>query len=360
MVKIARLLVVIVVFGFVLYGLTRYFTAQSPEYEAVGVESVIDDSSEFALEIRNKGWIVYCARGDNGTWDLFASRPDGSSRQNVSNTPDYEEAGPSFSQDGERLLFRRLKKGTLINHDLWGFQGQLMLADADGSNAAPFGEEAEYAWASWSPDRKQLLCLTRKEIQIVDVATKEVVRSLPRNGIYQQLFWSPDGQWFTGTGNVAGKQWSVVRMNAGTGEINPIITFQSCTPDWIPHSNRIIFSSRPAGQSDIHPTGWTQLYAADGAGKQVDLLYGEDGYHIYGGATSPDQEYVIFTKCDLDGGGSEKAGAPMCVMSMSDAPAIGGVSPYLQQQFPSANAAEILTIGTGWEPVWTYKEVFSN
>ena len=357
--KMAGVLVALVVLGFLLFGVRRCLPVQSVEREAV-VESMSAELTEFALEIRNKGWIVYCARSDNGTWDLFASRPDGSNRRNITNTPDYEEAGPSFSQDGKRLLYRRLKKGTTINHDLWGFQGQLMLADADGSNAEPFGNDAEYAWASWSPDQKQLLCLTRKEIQIVDVSTKKVVRSLPRKGIYQQLFWSPDGQWFTGTGNVAGKQWSVVRMNAESGEINPIITFQSCTPDWIPNSNRIVFSSRPAGQSDTNPSGWTQLYAADGDGKQLDLLYGEDGYHIYGGAVSPDQNYVIFTKCDLDGGGSEKDGAPMFVMKMSDAPAVGGASSYLRKHYPDANSIALLTVGTGWEPVWTYTEVFSN
>jgi hypothetical protein len=49
-----------------------------------------------AEELRNKGWIVYCSRSGNGSWDLFVSRPDGSQRRNITNTKDYEEAGRDF------------------------------------------------------------------------------------------------------------------------------------------------------------------------------------------------------------------------------------------------------------------------
>ncbi len=318
------------------------------------------DVQKLTTEIGEKGWIVYCARSDNETWDIYASRPDGSCARNITNTPDYEEAGPMFSRDNQQLLFRRLEKGTTINHDLWGFQGQLMIADADGSNAKPLGNDKEYAWASWSPDGKSILCLTRKDIQVIDLVTREIKRRLPRNGIYQQLFWSPDGKWFTGTGNISGKQWCVVRMNAESGQINPIITFQSCTPDWGPDPNQIIFSSRPANQSTSNSYGWSQLYIADGEGKQIDLVYGEDDFHIYGGTLSPGSAYVLFTKCAADGGGSEESGAPMCIMRMSDSPVITGESPYLQEHFPNAKQAPVLTLSNGWEPIWTYAEVFSE
>ena len=50
-------------------------------------------------EVAARGWIVYGARSDNGTWDLFLSRPDGSARRNITNTPDFEEAAPRFSPD---------------------------------------------------------------------------------------------------------------------------------------------------------------------------------------------------------------------------------------------------------------------
>ncbi len=310
--------------------------------------------TQLAEEVAQKGWIVYAARSaENGTWDLFVMRPNGALRRNITNTPEYEEGGPRFSPDGKRLLYRRFAKGTVIHHDLWGFQGNLLIAAADGTNPVVIGGDREYPWASWSPDGKQIACLTMKGIRIVDLETKEIVRQLPRKGIYQQLFWSPDGKWFCGVAN-ARISWTIVRMNAETGDLSVVHEFQSCTPDWFPDSKHIIYPSRPAGQKGY---GFTQLWMSDGAGKEPSMIYGEDGYHIYGGALSPDSKYVLFTRCAQDGGGSERSGAPICVMRMADAPAIGGPSPALRKVHPNATNAQLLQLVDGWEPHWTYAEI---
>jgi Tol biopolymer transport system component len=313
--------------------------------------------TQLAKEVGHKGWIVCASRGERGTWDLFVMRPDGSERHNITNTPDYEEGGPRFSPDGTKLLYRRFAKGTTINHDLWGFQGCLTVAEADGSQPVQIGGDREYPWASWSPDGKQIACLSQKEgIQIIDLETKKVVRSLPRQGIYQQLYWSPDGQWFCGVAN-ARMMWTIVRMNAQTGELNVVHEFQSCTPDWFPDSQHIIYPSRPAGQPGNNGYGFTQLWYSDGAGKDAKMIYGEDGFHIYGGALSPDGKYVLFTRCPQDGGGAEKAGAPICVMRMADAPAVAGPSKDLRKVHPEAKEAPVLQLVDGWEPFWTYAEM---
>jgi len=312
-----------------------------------------DRAAQLAREVGDNGCIVFAARGEIGTWDLFLMRPDGSGRRNITNTPGHEEGGPRFSPDGRQLLYRRFAKGTVISHDLWGFQGDLMIANADGSNPVQVGGDRELPWASWSPDGKQIACLTQKGIQIVDLQTKKAVRELPRKGIYQQLFWSPDGQWFCGVAN-ARMMWTVVRMHAETGKLNIVHEFQSCTPDWFPDSTHIIYPSRPAGQEGY---GFTQLWMSDGDGRQARLIYGEDGFHIYGGALSPDGKYVLFTRCGEDGGGSEKSGAPICVMRMADAPAIGGPSAALRKVHPDARDAAVLQLVEGWEPCWTYAEI---
>ncbi len=310
-----------------------------------------------AQEVCEKGWIAYSSRADNGSWDIFLSRPNGTEQRNITNTPDFEEAAPLFSWDGKKMLYRRLAKGTVIHHDLWGFLGELVIANADGSEPIVFGKDKEYPWACWSPDGKQISCLTRKEIQIIDLSNKEIVGTLPRKGIYQQLFWSRDGKWFTGTANHGGAQWCVVRMSAETGEINPILTFQSCTPDWFPDSHYIIFSSRPR-QKTNNGYGWTQLYMADGEGENLKLIFGEDGYHIYGGALSPDGKYVLFTKCPNDGGGSEKNGAPIFLMRTADAPIIQGDTPEIRKMFPDTHNGPVLDLDiAGWEPSWTYADI---
>jgi len=307
-----------------------------------------------AKEVADRGWLVYGARGDNGTWDLFLSRPDGSQRRNITNSPDAEEAAPRFSPDGTRLLYRRMNRGAEINHDKWGFQGQLILANGDGSNPAAFGGEGEYPWATWSPDGRQVVCLFPKGIKVYDLNSKSVVREFARQGIYQQLFWSPDGNWFCGVANNQGESWTVVRVDAASGEVNAARKYQNCTPDWDPDSNHIILSSRPAGQPGAAGYGYTQLWLVSGDGAEQQLLYGEDGSHIYGGAFSPDGQYVIFTKDPTDGRASEKDGAPMCIVRAKDTPMITGESADLRKLHPITKNGPVLTLEKGWEPHWSY------
>jgi len=319
-----------------------------------------DAQAQLAEELHGHGWIVFSARAQNETWDLFLMRPDGSNLRNISNTADLEEAAPRFSPEGDRLLYRRLAKGTKIDHDKWGFQGEAVIARADGSDAIALGGAGEYPWASWSPDGTAIVCLTPKAIQVVDIATKKLVREMPRKGIYQQLFWSPDGKWLTGTGNHQGESWTVVRMNAETGDTNAVHVFQSCTPDWHPDSQRVIYSSRPGGQKTNGGYGWTQLWQANGDGSEAKLLFGEDGVHIYGGALSPDSKFIIFTKSHMDGGGSESSGAPMCIMRATDAPIIQGKSPDLRALHPISKDGPVLELVPGWEPSWTLHEIVNQ
>lgn len=319
-------------------------------------------AAQLAREVAGKGWIVYSAHTEKGDWDLFLSRPDGTHVRNITNTPDSNEVGGRFSPDGKRLLFRRIAQGGKVHHDTWGAAGQLVIAKADGSNPEVYGAAGEFPWATWSPDGKQVACLTRTGIEIRDLATKAVIRKLDRQGIYQQLFWSPDGKWFTGPANRFGENWTVVRLNAVTGEVNPVAKFQNCTPDWFPDSRRLVYSSRPANQETAdggaaakaigQPAryGWTQLYMSNGDGEKRTLLYGEDGKHIYGGAVSPDGRYVVFTRSRSDGDLETSA---ISVMRLSDAPLIIGESKFLRAQYPNAKSGPVLNIQAGWEPHWT-------
>ena len=194
--------------------------------------------------------------------------------------------------------------------------------------------------------------------QIIDLRSREVVRELPRNGIYQQLYWSPDGKWLCGTANMAGENWTVARIDASTGELNKVHSNQCCTPDWFPDSNRIIFSKRKKGQEANDGYGWTELWMADGDGGNPGLLYGEES-HIYGGAVSPDSQYILFGRGpDDDGGGGEDQGGEMCIMRLGDAPIITGATPELRTVHPDTGDGPVVLIGIGWEPFWTHRELW--
>jgi Tol biopolymer transport system component len=311
-------------------------------------------------EVRGKGWIVFSARSERGDWDLFACRPDGSERRNITNTPDSSEAAAQFSRDGRRLLFRRLPRDEPINGNRYGTQGELIIASADGSGQTPFGASGEYPWASWSPDGAQLACLAIKGISIVDASTRLVVRTLPRKGFFQQLTWSPDGHWLSGVSNSFGSSWSVARIEISTGTANAISGADCCTPDWFPESRTVIYSNRPGDQKENNGAGWTQLWMADADGKNRRLVYGEDGRHVYGGHVSPDGKYVVFTGNVQEDGDPGHSGSPMGLLRLADAPVIGGESKELRKLHTDAKNGPVLVLPAGWEPCWTYAETFQS
>jgi Tol biopolymer transport system component len=292
-------------------------------------------------EVHAKGWIVFAARSEKGDMDIFFCRPDGSAKRNITQTPEFNEGLPQFSRDGAKLLYRRLPRTEQFDNNRHGEQGILVLARSDGSEAAAFGGDGEFPWASWSPDGTQLLCLSPRGFSIVNVASRKVVRTLPRKGFFQQPTWSPDGQWLVGVANSFGTSWSIARRNLASSEATAVNKIDCCTPDWFPDSRNVIFSWRPP-QANGQEGRWTQLWRADADGKSRQLVYGEEGRHVYGGHVSPDGKYVLFTGNMQEDGDPKNGGAPMGLMRLRDAPIIGGKN------------GPVLPLPVGWEPCWTF------
>jgi len=319
---------------------------------------------KLAREVRSKGWIVYSGMTQKRDFDLFIMRPDGTRRRNLTNTPQFNEMGVQFSPSGKKMLYRRHAKGQKTDHDSWGRQGQLVIANADATNPVVMGKDGEFPWASWGPNDEQVSCLTNAGIEIVDLNTKKVAKKFDRKGIYQQLFWSRDGKWFCGTANFQGQEWTVVRLSADEkGTLNAISKFRNCTPDWFPDGKRIIFSQRPnqpAGDPAFYQRsgegasyGWSHLYMANGDGTGKSLVYAEDGRHIYFGDISPDLKYVVFTKLPKDA----SLVGPMGVIGLKDAPTIGGESKALRTMFKGTKDGPVVPLPHGFEPRWTYLKI---
>jgi len=328
-------------------------------YADIAQKSASGPVAELAKEVREKGWIVFGARTAAGDWNLFLMRPDGSGVHNITNTPAFNEAASRFSPDGRRLLYRRLPKSENLEPNRYGMQGVLVFADSDGGNPQVYGKEGEYTWASWGPQGDKIACMSEKGIYFVELATKKVLSTLERKGFFQQVTWSPDGKWLCGVANSFGTGWSVARMNAATGAVNAVSRLDNCTPDWFPDSQNLIFSYRPANQVGSE-SGWTQLWTADAEGRERRLVYGEDGRHVYGGVVSPDGQYVLFTGNMQEDGDPTRAGAPMGLMRLRDAPTIGGESKALRGVHGATKDGPVLVLPDGWEPHWTYTEIKSR
>lgn len=334
-------------------------------------------------EVSRKGWIVVSAhplevdRGRaikdkqaRGQLDLYLARPDGSALRNLTSSEAYHEYGGRFSPDGRKMLYRRLAKGRKINHDQWGMLGRLVIADADGSNGVVQGADGELPWASWGPDGRQVACLYKRQgvIRIHDLGTKKVLREMPRRGIFQQLFWSPDGKRLVGTANVRGRQWNILGMDIATGRTTLLSRVQNCTPDFFQKdSSRVIYSNRTPGMTPrlgvrTNRYGFTVLMQATTDGKSRTLIYGRLWRHVYFGCTSPDDRYVIFSDDPQDG----LIVGEMHLVRLADTPIVAPepAFPELKQRYPGAAAGPVLdlklpnrTALRGFEPHWTYAEV---
>jgi Tol biopolymer transport system component len=303
-------------------------------------------------ELRSKGWIVFSAATGKGDWDLFLMRPDGSDRRQITDTRNYNEAGARFSPDGQKLLYFRLPNTEQIDNNTYGTY-ELVVADASGSHAIVYGDD--FHWASWGPDGKQIACLDKEGIRIIDLATRQVLRSIPRKGIVQQLVWSPDGKWFVGTANGLGIAWTIGLLNGETGEINAVSETDryNCTPDWLGDSQHIIYSRGIVPNTP----GWTRLWVARSDGQDKRLLYAEKGCHIYGGCVSPDGKYILFTRSKKDLGRVGNSQTRMAIIRWKDTPMVGRDNESLRAEYPDARSGPLLDLSWGWEPHWTYSDV---
>lgn len=309
--------------------------------------------AKLTKEVADKGWILFSAKSDQGDYDLFVCRPDGTQRRNVTNTPEFTEFGGRFSPDGKRMLYRRVKKGAPINHDKWGEAGALVFANGDGSHPVAQGQDGELPWASWDPGCRRLACV-EDQIRIRDAETKTILKELPRQGIYQQLFWSSDGKRLCGTANMRGGPWNIISIDLETGNPTLLTRALNCTPDWFQHDpNRVIYSNRTPGIGNGY--GFTMLMQASADGKSRKLIYGEREKHIYYGCTSPDDKYVIFSRPKGDGG----IDGPMAIVRLADTPIIVPADyKDLMELYPDAKAGPVLQLPVaGFEPHWTYTEI---
>lgn len=329
----------------ILFLLLFHLVLPAPATESPAVDPL-------ATELKTHGWIAFSALTERGDWDLFVMRPDGSARRALTSTPEFNEAGVRFSPDGQHLFYYRMSRTNAVDNNTYG-TFDLVVADADGTHAEVWGRG--FSWATWGPDSRQLATLTPKGVQILDLASRAVVRSVPRQGIIQQLSWSPDGHAFTGTANGLGPFWNIAALPATPGIATGVSESEryNCTPDWCPDSRRIVYARGIVPQQPGH----AELWVADTDGRNRSMLYAEGERHIYGACPSPDGKYLLFTRSVADLGAVGKSQTTMAVVRWADTPMRGDEDPALQKRYPAAKPANRLDLGPGWEPHWTLAEL---
>lgn len=305
-----------------------------------------------AREVHGLGWVAFSAATPGGDWDLFVMRPDGSERHRLTDTREFNEAGVRFSPDGTRILYYRMPAKEPVDNNTYG-TFELVMADANGAHPVSYGND--FPWAAWGPDGTSLAALKPDGIHIVEVATRKTVRTIPRQGIVQQLVWSPDGAGFVGTANGLGPYWNIGWLRLATREISAVSETDryNCTPDWMPDSRRIVYARGIIPKDG----GRAEMWLASADGKEKRMLYAEAGRHIYGACPSPDGRHLLFTRSEEDLGRVDQAKTTMALIRTTDTPMLGDQDAALHERYPNASPSRRLDLGPGWEPHWTRSEI---
>ena len=138
------------------------------------------------------------------------------------------------------------------------------------------------------------------------------------------MTWSPDGKWLVGVANSfggelehrpheRGQRGGYSRQSGGLLHARLVSRFR-----------KVIFSWRPPGQKANNGYGWTQLWRADAEGSHAQLVYGEEGRHVYGGQYFPRWQVCPVHRQHGRRRRPGHAGAPMGLMRLQDGPIIGG------------------------------------
>lgn len=164
------------------------------------------------------GKIVFAAKDNNGDSQIFTMKANGENVKQLTHFPPEGEAySPSWSPDGEEIIFTSFKGGISTGPAIW-------VMDADGSNQRylyhpdPENEHANPIIGNnpkWSPDGTKVafdLCLncqiyTDNTIWVFDTLTKELTQLTPHeenpghpaSDLYPS--WSPDGSQIIFTSN---------------------------------------------------------------------------------------------------------------------------------------------------------------
>lgn len=186
----------------------------------------------------NEGRIVFTSNRD-GNQEIYVMDSDGKNQKRLTRNPKYD-THPSWSPDGQKIVFSSLRKGSKI---------QLYVMDCDGKNQQRLTDGWLDRYPSWSPDGQKIaywsLVIADKTpgIYVMDSDGKNRVKL--KDNPETSLSWSPDSQRIAFVSKLKeGAEVYVMNVNGTNVERLTHDLALKSSPSWSPNGRQIAFAAK--------------------------------------------------------------------------------------------------------------------
>ena len=198
-------------------------------------------------------------------YEIYVMDADGGNPQNLTNDPNGDSS-PSWSPDGKRIVFASNRDG---NRDGNRENYEIYVMDADGNNQQRITDNDFYdTHPSWSPDGERIVFISRRdghfigefgltsEIYVMDADGKNTRRLTNNRKSDSSPSWSPDGKWIVFSADRKGDDvnYEIYVMDADGNNQQRLTNnrVHDTSPSWSSDGKRIVFSSYRDGNAEIY------------------------------------------------------------------------------------------------------------